>query len=327
LIVALGTIKDDRKVKGAAEYAIPLKTLEDGKRIHNRIVESLEKAAALERSAERDAYLTFVVIGGSTGAELAGSIVDYVKDVSKLYPHINFREDCKIYVIEAGERLFPGGNPGLSDVVKQSLEDRGADVLLGTRVEQIDHSRVSLSNGSTIRSFNVFDNSGVRPNPVLDTIPDDLVKKEKGKILVDEYLRVPGFENVLAIGDNSSVKIGRKEDGAPRHAPPTAESAVEEGKYAGTLIASELNQRLALKSGRSLRVRPFRYKEKGTMISIGSHTGVAKFPNFTFTGSVGWIIWRMVHLYLISTIRSKVIVSFEWILDLFIGKINTAETP
>src|SRR5579875_211457 len=333
LVIALGSIKDDTKIEGANKFAIPLKTLEDGKRIHNRIVESFERAAVLEEGPERDAYLTFVVIGGSTGVELAGSIVDYIKDVSKIYPNINTHRDCKVYVIEAGEKLFPGGEPSLSEVVKRSLEHRGAKILLNTRVEKIENSSVLLSSGGTIRSWNVFDNSGIRPNPVLETMPDDLVKKDKGKLVVDRYLRLPGFENVFAIGDNSSVVIGHRSDGKPRHAPPTAESAVEEGKYVGRFIARELNLTLSKNStagngGTRARtpVAPFRYREKGTMISIGSHTGIAKFPWFTFTGYLGWLIWRIVHLYLLATARAKLSVSFDWIFDMF-GEINISHVP
>ena len=331
LVIALGTVKDDSKVEGASKYAIPLKTLEDGRRIHNRIVESFEKAALLADSPEREEYLTFVIIGGSTGVELAGSIVDYVNNIAQNYPRIDARRDCKIYVIEAGDRLFPGGDPSLSDVVKQSLEDRGVRILLKTRVEKIEHTKISLSNGESMRTWNIFDNSGVKPNAVLETVPEDIMKKEKGKIVVDEFLRVPKFENVFAIGDNAAVVIGKHHDGKASYAPPTAESAVEEGKFVGEFLSAELNAKLGsskekenVRSTAEDKVGPFRYKEKGTMISIGSHTGVAKFPNFTFTGVVGWLIWRIVHLYLLATARAKLVVSFDWILDLF-GSVNSSQ--
>ncbi|MGI0090929.1 MAG: NAD(P)/FAD-dependent oxidoreductase [Nitrososphaerales archaeon] len=329
LVIALGTIKDDTKVEGATKYAIPLKTLDDGSRIHDRIIESFERAANLPNGPERGEYLNFVVIGGSTGAELAGSVMDYVRAVAKDYPGIDVRRDCRVYIIEAGERLFPDSDKSLSYVVKQSLEERGVAVLLKTRVEKIDHTKLTLSSGETIESWNIFDNTGVKPNSVLETISEDIVKKKEGKIVVNSSLRIPDFESVFAIGDNASVVVGRRSDGKPRYAPPTAESAVEEGKYVGRLIARELNTSLGRNNNQGASPKPlpvlaFNFKEKGTMLSIGAHNGIAKFPKFTFTGFLGWLIWRIVHLYLIATARAKLTVAFDWVLDAF-GNRNTSQ--
>jgi NADH dehydrogenase len=320
LVIALGSVKESI-LKGDTETAIPLKTLQDGMRIHNRIVESFEKGATINPGPERNEFLNFVIIGGSTGAELAGSVIDYVKDVAKDYPEVDFERDCNVYLIEAGERLFPTHDKVLSNIVKNSLQRRGVKVVLDTKVEKIeDKNKVILSNGKMIKAWNIFDNTGIRPNPVLDTMPDDVVKKEKGKIVVDLNLRLPDFPNVFAIGDNSEVVIGRTEKGRARHAPPTAESAVEEGKYVGKLIAAELNNYLKTGEMNHIRGVPFHYKEKGTMLSIGSRTGIAKFPWFTFTGFTGWLIWRVVHLYLLATARSQFAVAFDWVLDSFSGR-------
>lgn len=325
LIIALGSVKDESKLKGATDTAIPLKTLQDGNRIHNRIVESFERGATLSPGPQRDEYLNFVIIGGSTGAELAGSIIDYVKDVAKDYPEIDGQKECAVYLVEAGERLFPAHNKVLSNVVKNSLQRRGVKVVLDTKVEKIeDKNKVILSNGKMIRSWNIFDNTGIKPNPVLDTMPDDVVKKEKGKLIVNRSLRLPDYPNVFAIGDNAEVVIGETQKGKARHAPPTAESAVEEGKYVGKLIAAELNNYLRTGEMNHIRSIPFHYREKGTMLSIGSRTGVAQFPWYTFTGFTGWLIWRVVHLYLLATARSQFAVAFDWVLDSFSGR-NSAQ--
>jgi NADH dehydrogenase len=325
LVIALGSLKDESKLKGGQETAIPLKTLEDGNRIHNRIIQSFEKASALSSSEEREPYLNFVIIGGSTGAELCGSIIDYVNSVSKIYPTIDAKRDCHVYLVEAEERLFPGHEKSLSFYVKASLERRGVKVLLDTKAEGVeDKNKIILSNGEAIRSWNIFDNTGIKPNPVLETMPDDVVKKEKGKLVVDQNLRVPNFPNVFAIGDNSEVVIGRSENGKTKHAPPTAEAAVEEGKYVGKLIALELNYLLRTGNENYLRAIPFRFKEKGTMLAIGARTGIAKFHWHTFTGFTGWLIWRVVHLYLIATARGKISVALDWTLDAFSGR-NTSQ--
>jgi NADH dehydrogenase len=327
LVIALGSVKDESKLKGGSETAIPLKTLEDGNRIHNRIIQSFEKASGMSSCPEREPFLNFVVIGGSTGAELCGSLIDYVNSVSKIYPTIDAKRDCHVYLIEANERLFPTHDKSLSFYVKDSLEGRGVNVLLDTSVERIDdRNKIVLSNGKTIRSWNIFDNTGIKPSPVLETMPNDIVKKEKGKLVVDQNLRLPYFPNVFAIGDSAEVVIGHSENGKSRTAPPTAESAVEEGKYVGKLIALELNY--LLRTGNTtnnyLRVLPFHFKEKGTMLAIGSRTGIAKFQWHTFTGFMGWLIWRVVHLYLIATARGKISVALDWTLDAFSGR-NTSQ--
>lgn len=322
LVVALGSIKDESKVKGASDTAIPLKTLEDGNRIHNRILESLETAAGIAPGQnEREEYLNFVIVGGSTGAELAGSVIDYVNAATKNYPEIDSKRDCNVYLIEADEQLFPNRDRSLSDIVKRSLSDRGVRVILNTRVEEVrDRNKVVLSNGETIKSWNIFDNTGTRPNPVIDTMPEDIVKKARGKLVVDRNLRLENFPNVFAIGDNAEAIGSYTEKGKPRHAPPTAESAVEEGKYVGGLIASELNYYFRTGEERHLKALPFRFRERGVMLSIGTRAGIAKFPWHTFTGYLGWLIWRVVHLYLIASGRGKLTVAFEWTLDSFSGR-------
>jgi NADH dehydrogenase len=325
LVIALGSVKDESKIKGGRETAIPLKTLEDGNRIHNRIVASFEKAAGLGPGHDRSEYLNFVIIGGSTGGELAGSVIDYVNSTARDYPGIDAGRDCTVYLIEASERLFPAHDKSLSRIVKESLEKRGVRVILDTKVERIDDKNiVVLSNGETIKSWNIFDNTGIKPNPVLDTMPEDIVKKQNGKLVVNRNLRLPDFPNVFAIGDNAQVIIGHSEEGEARHAPPTAESAVEEGKYVGKLISLELNNFLRTGVLKHASVLPFHFREKGTMLCIGAHSGIAKFPWHTFTGVAGWLIWRMVHLYLIATARGRLTVALEWTLDLF-GSRNTSQ--
>jgi NADH dehydrogenase len=126
LIIALGSVKDESMLKGASQTSIPLKTLADGNKIHNRIIESFERVSALSSGPEREAYLNFVIIGGSTGAELGGSIIDYVTSIApKDYPGIDARKDCNVYLIEAGERLFPAHDKSLSRIVYDSLKRRG----------------------------------------------------------------------------------------------------------------------------------------------------------------------------------------------------------
>jgi NADH:ubiquinone reductase (H+-translocating) len=321
LVIALGSVKDDAKIPGAQGHSIPLKTLEDGQRIHNKIISSFETAAVMSDGLKKDTQLTFVVIGGSTGVELAGSIHDYIGIVAKDYPEIDAKKDCGVFVIEAHERLFPDGDKKLSEIVKRTLEERGVKLLLNSKVSSIEKDKINLADGKTIDACNIFFNAGIKPSPVVESLPEDLVKKEKNRIVVDQHLRIPHFESAYAIGDLSAVEIGGDEK-KKKYAPPNAESALEEGKYVGKHLALLLNHASSSssknKDSKSTKEEePFHYKERGIMLSIGIHKGIAKFPHVTFTGYTGWLIWRVVHIYFVSTRGRKMRVLIDWISDSF----------
>jgi len=343
LIIALGSVKDDAKMHGAEKNSIPLKTLEDSEQIHNRIIYSFEKASLLEHdNPERSVLLTFVVIGGTTGVELAGSIYDYINLIAKDYPQIDVHSEAKVMVIEAHDRLFPEGDKSLSDDVKQTMEKRGIEIRVNTKVMSIEPSMVKIQDGSSIQSANIFWNAGIKANPVADTIPDSVASKHRGRIVVDDHLRVPNFQEVYVIGDVSAAlaspeprvssrEVAKSPDAAKhqvdhkssgekksvsahrgRYAPPTAEAAVEEGSYVGRDLALRLYNNSENEVDATKSAKPFRFKEKGVMLSIGRHNGLVKFTHSTFKGYLGWLIWRLVHVALVSTMQDKISVIFDW---------------
>lgn len=317
LVMALGSVKNDGIIKGAKEHSIALKTLEDANRIHNRIISSFEKAVILPKGPKRNSLLSFVIIGGSTGVELAGAIRDYTRLLQKFYPEIDFREECRVYVIEAHERLFPSGDERLSMLVKRTLEERGVNVILNTKVANIEEGKVNLPDGRSIQSENIFFNAGTRPCPVLESIPENLVKKAKGRIVVDQYLRIPNFHNVFAVGDIAHFEPTSSNPDHSGSPPATAETAVEMGNYCGKYLAVQLNGLKSTAENRDQNVPAFHYKERGTMLSVGVHNAIAQLPQGTFTGLAGWLIWRMVHLYSVNTLQGKLRVIFDWTLGSF----------
>ena len=320
LVIALGSVKNDEIIEGASEHSIPLKTLEDGDRVHNKIISSFEKSVMTPKGPERDAQLAFVVIGGSTGVELAGAIRDYTNMLQQYYSEIEMKEDCNVYVIEAHERLFPNGDKKLSMIVKKVLEEKGVNVFLNTKVASIEEGKVNLLDGRTLRSHNVFFNAGTKPSPIVESLTEDIVKKHKsGRILVNGHLRIPNFRNVFAIGDVAYYEDPESNHHEAKSPPTTAETAVEEGDYCGRQLALLLNNSSSLKRNDRLNLQneTFRYKEKGTMLSIGIHNGIAQLPSGTFTGLMGWLIWRTVHLYLVNTLQGRLRVIFDWTLGSF----------
>jgi NADH dehydrogenase len=143
---------------------------------------------------------------------------------------------------------------------------------------------------------------------------------------------LPDFESAYAIGDISAAEIAEESDREGekkmRYATPTAESAVEEGKYVGKQLALLLNH--SSKTSRSdgskseMEQSEFHFKERGTMLSIGIHKGIAQFPHVTFAGYLGWLTWRIVHLYLVSSTEDRLRVLFDWTFGSF-GKRNISQ--
>lgn len=313
LVIALGSIANREMIEGATEHTTALKTLEDGNRIHNKIISSFEKASLKKEGPEREAQLSFVVIGGSTGVELAGAIRDYTAALQKYYREIDTRKDCKVYVIEAHERLFPNGDRELSNLVKKTLAERGVEVITNTKVASIKEGEVNLPSGRSIRAQNIFFNAGTKPSPVLESIPEQIVSKVKGRLVVDDNLRIPGKQNVYAIGDSALFDSGSHPDHL-KPLPATAQTAVEMGEYCGKHLAALLSSEIGSSAKTSTNEESFRYKDKGTMLSVGIHNGIAQLPQVTFTGFAGWLVWRLVHLYLVNTLQGKLRVIFDWTL-------------
>jgi NADH dehydrogenase len=342
LVIALGSVPANDRIRGAKERSIPLKTGDDSEKIHNRILASLEAAANLPHGdPRRKGLLTFVVMGGSTGSELAGSLQDYLRLVCDYYPTIELN-DCKVIIVERKERLFPGGDKSLSEVVKKALEGRGVEVILNVEVKQLKPGGLELSDGRSIEAENIFWDAGTKPSPILDNLSESMVRKHMHRIVVDEYLRIPVFSNVYVIGDDAAIEQRREEkdeeeehhhDGEshskdeskseghdgdaekkerPSYVPPTAEAALEEGKYVGRLIAHMIK-----KSDDTADVRPFVFKEKGTMLSLGHRYGIVKFKHLTLKGFLGWLTWRVVHVALLSSGSGRFNVVVDWTLGSF----------
>ncbi|MFP3190500.1 MAG: NAD(P)/FAD-dependent oxidoreductase [Thermoproteota archaeon] len=313
LIIALGSVSNDFGIKGVNEYAISLKTPQDAVKIRNKILDSFEKANLLEnRNPLRRALLTFVIVGGgATGVELAGTIRDYVKMICKKYYNIEFNE-TKVILLEATNRLLPMASEKLSKKCKEDLEKCGIKIMLNAKVLSVEKDGILLSNGERIETFNVFWTAGVKPNPIIEKLPEELVPKKKGKIIVKEDLRLIGFSNVFAIGDCAYI-VDYKTN---KIVPALAASAVQEGKYLSKILIDEINGKKEHK--------PFTYKDLGLMLSLGRFSGLVEFPNgIIISGFFGWLIWRMVHLVKISTMRNRIGVMFDWTMSLLKRRIIT----
>jgi len=309
LVVALGSENNDFGIKGVSEYAISLKMLPDAERMHNKIIGSLERALVEGDKAKRERLLTFVIIGGgATGVELAGSVRDFVKFMLKDYPGIP-EDQFSVVLVEAMQSLLPGLSRYLSRQTSRILGRRGIQIRLNSRVVEITERGVLLSNGELIETGNIFWTAGVKHPKLIDALE---VEKERGRIKTDQFLRISEHPEVFAIGDVASIydlKNGQE-------VPATAQAAVQEGEWVGRALSKRI-------SGE--KTEPFVYRDKGYMLSLGRQVGVAEFRHFRTSGFLGWFLWRVIHIALISTTRSRLGVIFDWTFAYFYRR-NAAHT-
>jgi NADH:quinone reductase (non-electrogenic) len=308
LVVAVGAVNNDFGIKGVAEHTLPLKTLNDGELMHNKIVGSMESAAVAKDPAARRALLTFVVIGGGpTGVELAGSIRDYVKLMQKDYPEV--AEAPRVILIEALPTLLPGISEYMVRKTAEALAGKGVQIRTSCKVVEVSEVGVHLEGGEVVESANVFWTAGVKPAPLVAALD---VEKERGRVKVDGFLRVSGHPEVYALGDAAYCT----DPATGARLAETGQVAFQQAKW----LAKALPEVMV---GRS--VPPFAYHHRGLMLSLGRNSGVADLGWLRVSGFLGWFIWRVVHLSQISASRNRLGVVFDWTFAYF-NRRNIAHT-
>ena len=302
LVVAPGSTSNFFGIKGASEHCFPLKTLEEGSSLRNRILCCFERAC-LEPDAEvRGRILTFAIVGGgSTGVEFAGALNELVrgplmKDYKSLSP-----DEVRIVLFEANPALLQGLPHRLSEYAVARLRRMGVDVRLGATVGEITHNSVVLNDGSVIWSETVVWTAGVRGADLGEKSGMPLARG--GRVAVTPTLQVPGHPEIYVAGDLAYME----QDGAPL--PMLAPVAMQQGTAAGTNIVRQVARQDAI---------PFRYHDKGTMATIGRNAAVALLAGRTFTGFPAWIVWVMVHILYLIGFRNRIFVLINWAWDYFL---------
>lgn len=276
------------------DHAPGLKTIADALHIRERILLSLERADQLTDPKLREPYLTYVVVGGGpTGVEMAGAIAEIAKrNMMRDYTNLS-KNETRIFLVEAGDRILNGYPESLSEKARQTLEDMGVRVLLNTPVTDIGDEKVTFQQGS-INTPNIIWAAGVAASPLLSSL--DAEQDRSGRIKVKEDLSVPGYPNIFVLGDAAHLK--QDENPLPALAPV----AIQQGKYVGKLL-----------SGPESKERPpFRYTDKGTMATIGRAKAVADIKGFKFSGFFAWLLWSFVHILFLIGFRNRFKVFVEW---------------
>jgi len=277
-----------------------LKTLEDARLIRHRFLHAFEEAEKSSNPADQEALLTFVIVGGGpTGVELAGAFAE----LTRIVLHRDFKRidpsRARVVMIEAGPRVLAQFSPELSASAERQLKKLGVEVRTATKVKSISLGRVDLESGEIIFAENIIWAAGVSASPLTNTLGVELDRA--GRVKVNPDLSLPGHPEVFAIGDMALV-LG--EDGKPT--PGVSPAAMQMAKHVARLIESEL-----VPDGKTGRA-PFRYRDKGSMATIGRSAAVAKVGRFEFSGFPAWLVWLGVHLIFLIGFRNKVAVLLQW---------------
>ncbi|MCC6675584.1 MAG: NAD(P)/FAD-dependent oxidoreductase [Phycisphaerales bacterium] len=308
LIIATGASHSYFGNEAWAPFAPGLKTIEDAVDIRRRILMAFERAERERDEAERKRELTFIVIGaGPTGVEMAGALAEIaVKSIPRDFRRID-TSSARIVLVEAQDRVLPAGfPPELSARARDSLVRLGVEVRLGQRVMAVDAEGVQLrrQDGSTERlgARNVIWAAGVKASSLIASLGTPMDRAGRAEVGPD--LAVPGHPEVFVLGDAARVVDARTGQEVPGMCPP----AIQMGVYAGGIIAGETRGPRPDPSSR----RPFRYRDKGLLATIGRNKAVAFVSGFRFSGYPAWALWALVHIFYLIGFRNRVLVMIEW---------------
>lgn len=275
-----------------------LKSISESLLLRNRILLSFEEAVGAKDEDQLKEILSFVIVGGgATGVELAGALADMRKTIlPKDYPEVDFSK-MEIHLVDASPRLLFSMSENASEKAAKTLRDRGVIIHQDVFVKSYDKPYVEISTGDKLRSRNVLWVAGIKPNSLAGL--DDRAYN-KGRLVVNEYNQVEGYEDIYALGDTAIMAGGAY----PKGHPQVAQVALQMAKR----LAKNLNNRI-----NKTKEEKFKYIDKGSLATIGRNAAVADLGKFRFGGIIAWWLWLWVHILSIIGMRNKVSVFIDWV--------------
>jgi NADH:ubiquinone reductase (H+-translocating) len=298
LVIAAGAITEDYGVPGVAEHAFGLKSLAEATMLRNQVLRRFEEATSGSSPAD-DGTLSFVIAGGGpTGVELAGALAELVDLVVRRdHPSLDI-DRVRIVLVEARDQLLGGFSARSSRAALDGLQERGVDVRLDVGIASVTAEHVELTDGEVIPARLVVWAAGVGASPIAALLGVPLGRGRR--IPVDGHLRVVGLDDVYAIGD-----IAASEDSAGQLLPQVAPVAIQHAAHVARVLADTAG-------GRDLPA--FRYRDKGSMATIGRASAVAELPGgLRIRGTIAWLAWLVLHLLMLAGFRNRVSVLLSWI--------------
>jgi len=298
LVLAVGSISRALPIPGLADHALGFKDLADAIQLRNHVLQRLEAADVATNETHRQRELSFVFIGaGYAGVEALAELADLVRDAIRYYPALRHAPQRWV-LVDAAPKILPEIPTRLGEYAARQLVKRGVEIRVETTLESVDAGSATLSNGERILTHTLVWTAGVKASPELARfgVPLD----ERGRVKVDETLRVEGHEHVWALGDGAAVP-NTATPGA--FDPPTQQHALRQARRLAKNIAGE--------------PKPYRYKMLGQVATLGRYKGIADVLGLCFTGFLGWFITRTYHLYQLPLLSRKLRVVADWTTSLF----------
>ena len=291
LIVALGSVTADFGIPGVSEFTLGMKSVAEALNIRAEIMRRFEDLCRFEDETK----LSITVIGGGpTGVEMAGAIAELIRgplksDQAQAASHIS------ISLIEAGPRLLPPFAPSLSARTKKDLEKLGVKVLLNAAVQEVEHRKIKLKDGSTIASEITIWAAGVKGNDVIAQLN---LPTAGTRVAVEPTMQVKNYPYIWALGD-----IAASVDKNGNQLPMVAPVAIQQGKFIAKQIA---------RVSKSQKLASFKYLDKGSMATIGRNKAVVQVKGIKISGALAWLIWLWLHLFYLLGGRNKIGTMADW---------------
>ncbi len=298
LVIATGANTNFFGNKMIEHYTMPMKNISEALNMRSFMLQNLEKAVITTDKEEKEALMTFVIVGGGpTGVELSGALAEMRNHVlCKDYPSLCSSE-MKVYLVEGKPVVLGAMSEQASAKAKEFLLKMGVTIYNSVHVQSYDGLELRIDNGALIKTRNVFWAAGV-----MGEVPEGIDKGtivRGGKIQTDEINKIVGYQNIYAIGDVSAMITPEYPNGLPGVAP----AAIQAGQHLAKNIVRMVNGEPTV---------PFKYFDKGSLATIGQNKAVADFGKLHFHGFVAWVLWMFVHLMSLVGFTNKATVFVSW---------------
>jgi NADH dehydrogenase len=279
-------------VPGLADHGLSFKSLPDAINLRNHVLRQLEAADAEQDEAARRAHLSFVFVGaGYAGVEALAELSDLVDDALRYYPRLH-DTSRRWAIVDAAPKILPEIPSRLGEYAARELAERGVEIYVGTTLASISDREAVLGDDTRIPTRTLVWTAGVRPNPLLRELK--LPLDDRGRVEVDEFLRVPGHEGVWALGDCARVPNTRSAEPDP----PTCQHALRQARR----LAKNLTGKPA----------PYGYRMLGQVATLGRYKGIADVMGLRLRGFPGWFVTRSYHLYQLPLAQRRLRVVVDW---------------
>ncbi len=296
LVVAMGSVTADFGTPGVEEFALGMKSIQEALAIRAEVMRRFEDLCRFEDDTK---FSISVIGGGPTGVEMAGALAELVRgplmnDMAHAAKHIHIR------LVEAGPRLLPMFSPSLSEKVKKTLEKLGVEVMVNTAVKEVEWRKIDLKSGESIASEVTIWAAGVKGNPALEALSLPI---DRTRLDVEQTLQAKNYPGIWGVGDISGAKSA---DG--RFLPMVAPVAMQQGRF----VAAQI-----LRTIKGEALKEFKYKDKGSMATIGRHKAIVEVRKIKYSGFFAWFTWLFLHLFYLMGGRNRIGTIADWFWNYF----------